>query len=103
MSTGSIIAMVVSICGGLAGIVFGVLSRTRDTKKDNTEDGKQSGIVLTELGYIKAGVDDVKRKQDKQDEQTLGILRELTAVQESAKQAHHRIDGLETMINEKQQ
>ena len=99
MSTWETIAMVVAICGGIAGIVFGVLSRTRDTKKDNTEDGKQSGIVLTELGYIKAGVDDVKRKQEKQDEQSLQILRELTAVQESAKQAHRRLDNVEERIN----
>ena len=99
MTTGAIIATVVSICGGIAGIVFGVLSRGRDVRKDNEEDGKQSGIVLTELGYIKAGVDDVKRKQEKQDEQSLQILRELTVVQESTKQAHRRIDGIEERIN----
>ena len=39
MSTGQIIAMVVSICGGVAGIVFGVLSRGRDVKKDTEADG----------------------------------------------------------------
>ena len=99
MTTGAIIATVVSICGGIAGIVFGVLSRGRDVRKDNEEDGKQSGIVLTELGYIKSGVDDVKRRQEKQDEQSLQILRELTAVQESTKQAHRRIDGIEERIN----
>ena len=99
MSTGQIIAMVVSICGGVCGIVFGVLSRGRDVKKDTEADGQKTGMVLTELGYIKAGVDDVKRKQEKQDEQSLQILRELTAVQESAKQAHRRIDGIEERIN----
>ena len=99
MSAGEIIAMVVAICGGIAGIVFGVLNRGRDAKKDNEEDGQKTGMVLTELGYIKAGVDDVKRKQEKQDEQSLQILRELTAVQESAKQAHRRIDGIEERIN----
>lgn len=27
-------------------------------------DGKQEGQILTELGYIKSGVDDMKRKMD---------------------------------------
>ena len=40
MSTWETIAMVVAICGGIAGIVFGILSRGRDAKKDNEEDGK---------------------------------------------------------------
>lgn len=101
MSTWEAIAMAVAVCGGIAGIVFGILSRKRDEKQDAEGDGKQSGIVLTELGYIKAGVDDVKRKQEKQDEQSLQILRELTAVQESAKQAHKRIDSVEERMNNK--
>ena len=99
MTTGAIIATVVSICGGIAGIVFGVLSRGRDVRKDTEEDGKQAGVVLTELGYIKAGVDDVKRKQEKSDETIIGFLKDLTAVQESAKQAHKRIDVIEERIN----
>ena len=99
MSTWEAIAMAVAVCGGIAGIGCGILSRGRDVRKDNEEDGQKTGMVLTELGYIKAGVDDLKRKQEKQDEQSLQILRELTAVQESAKQAHRRIDGIEERIN----
>ena len=99
MTTGQIIATVVTICGGITGIVYGFVTYSRNKKQDDAADGKQSGIVLTELGYIKSGVDDLKRKQDKQDEQTLQLLRELTAVQESTKQAHRRIDGLEERIN----
>ena len=29
-------------------------------------EGKNSGEVLTELGYIKSGIDDIKRKQEQQ-------------------------------------
>ncbi len=101
MSTWEAIAMAVAIIGGIAGIVFSVLSRRRDEKQDAEGDGKQSGIVISELGYIKAGVDDVKRKQEKSDETIMGFLKDLTAVQESTKQAHKRIDGLEDRINGK--
>lgn len=95
MTTGAAIATAVSILGGLCGIVFGIVSILRNRKEDDTAEGKESGVILTELGYIKAGVDDVKRKQEKQDEQSLAIMRELSAVNESVKSAHHRIDGLE--------
>jgi hypothetical protein len=98
MDIGSI-AVAISIIAGIGGVVFGVVSLFRNKKKDDAEDGKQDGIVLTELGYIKSGVDDLKRKQDKQDEQTLQLLRDLTAVQESSKQAHKRIDTLEERVN----
>lgn len=95
------IAVVVSVLGGIAGVIFGVTTLFRNKKQDDEEDGRQTGVVLTELGYIKSSVDDIKRKQDKQDEQTIGFLRELTEVKESAKQAHKRIDTLEERINGK--
>ncbi len=95
------IAALVSVLGGIAGVVFGVVTAFRNKKKDDEAVGKQDGIVLTELGYIKSSVDDIKRKQDKQDDQTVKFLTELTAVQESTKQAHKRIDTLEERINSK--
>lgn len=88
----------VSVIGGLCGIVFGVVTFFRNKKNDDTADGKKDGIVLTELGYIKSGVDDIKRKQEKQEEQNLVFVSRLTAVETSAKQAHKRIDMLESRI-----
>lgn len=95
------IAVIVSVLGGIAGVIFGVTTLFRNKKQDDEEDGRQTGVVLTELGYIKSSVDDIKRKQDKQDEQTIGFLRELSEVKESAKSAHKRIDTLEERINGK--
>lgn len=91
----------ISIVAAIAGVAFGLATYNRNKKKDNAEDGKQSGIVLTELGYIKSSVDDIKRKQDRQDEQTLKFMTDIAAVRESAKQAHKRIDTLEERINAK--
>lgn len=95
------IAVVVSVLGGIAGIIFGITTLFRNKKHDNEADGKQAGVILTELGYIKSSVDDIKRKQDRQDEQTMKFLADLTAVQESAKQAHKRIDGIEERLYNK--
>lgn len=35
-----------------------------EQQKDSTDAGKESGTVLTEIGYIKANTDDIKRKQE---------------------------------------
>lgn len=92
------LSVLLSLLGGLgavSGIVFAVASYKRSNKAENKDEGKSQGSILTELGYIKSGVDDIKRKQEKQDEQHIEVVQRLSAVEQSAKQAHHRIDKLE--------
>lgn len=89
----------ISVMAAIAGVVFGLITFFRNRKQDNTDEGKRTGAIMSELGYIKSGVDDVKRKQEKSDDTIMGFMKELTAVQESTKQAHKRIDGLEERIN----
>lgn len=89
----------ISIIGGIAGIVFGVITYARNRRQDNTSEGQRNGEIMSELGYIKSGVDDVKRKQERSDETIMGFMRDITAVQESTKQAHKRLDILEDRVN----
>lgn len=89
----------ISVVGGIAGVVFGCVTFFRNKKSDDAASGKKDGIILTELGYIKSGVDDIKHKQEKQDEQNIAFVSRLSAVEASTKQAHKRIDGLEGRAN----
>ncbi len=89
----------ISVVAGLAGIIFGCVTFFRNKRTDDAADGKKDGIILTELGYIKSGVDDIKHKQERQDEQNLTFVSRLSAVESSAKQAHRRIDTLEGRVN----
>ena len=79
--------------------MFGCVTFFRNKRTDDAADGKKDGIILTELGYIKSGVDDIKHKQEKQDEQNIAFVSRLSAVEASTKQAHKRIDGLEGRVN----
>lgn len=90
-----IVAFVFSALFGIGGLVFGIITAVRNKKTDDTKDAKEDGIILTELGYIKSGVDDIKHKQEEQEKRNIDFVRHLTAVEESAKQAHKRIDKLE--------
>ena len=51
--------------------------------------------ILIIHGLSSVGVDDIKRKQEKQDDAMLHLSCELEAVKESTKSAHKRIDRLE--------
>lgn len=90
MSTGAIVAIV----GGIAGVVFGLVTLFRNKKQDDTQQGRESGTVLSDLGYIKAGVDEIKSEQKEQRKTNIEFITRLTAVEESTKQAHKRIDEL---------
>ena len=95
MSEIVILSTILGLLGTICAIVFGYAAFRRNRKTDDEEEGKENGTLLTEIGYIKSGVDDIKRKQEKQDEQHIEMITRLTAVEASAKHAHKRIDRLE--------
>lgn len=75
------------------GISFAAFSRNK--AKDDKSEGQQSGVVMSELGYIKSSIDSVSKKMDKQDERHLEMVERISKVEASAKQAHLRIDRME--------
>lgn len=85
---------VISVISTLCAIVFGYAAFSRNKRKDDEDGGAKNASIMSDLGYIKASVDDIKRKQEKQDAQHLEVISRLTAVEASAKQAHRRIDTI---------
>lgn len=91
--------VLLGIGGTILGLVFSYLAFFRNSKKDSKDDGKATGTVLTELGYIKSGIDDLKSENREQRKTNIEVITRLTAVESSSKQAHHRIDRLEERGN----
>lgn len=89
------LTVAVGVGCSLLGAYIGVEGHKRAQAKDNREAGEDRGVLLTEIGYIKAGVDDIKRKQDGQEDKHNQLAERVTRVEESAKQAHLRINRLE--------
>lgn len=100
MSGAEIFLTVLSVVASVCAIVFGYAAFARNRKKDESEAGKNSGVMLTELGYIKSNTDSIMRKQEKQDEQHIQVVERLTSVEQSTKQAHKRIDRIEAIEKE---
>lgn len=95
MTWQTVLAAVASVCA----IVFGFLAFTRNRDADRDADAKENATVLTEIGYIKANTDEIKAEQKEQRKTNIELITRLTAVEESAKQAHKRID---TIVNGKE-
>lgn len=87
--------VLIGIGGTILGLAFSYLAFFRNSKKDSKDDGKETGAVLTELGYIKSGIDDLKNENREQRKTNIEVITRLTAVESSAKQAHKRIDRIE--------
>lgn len=95
MSGVEIFLTALSVVSTVCAIAFGYSAFHRNRKREDTDSGKLSGTIVSELGYIRAGVDDLKREH-RETAQAVGKLAErVTRVEESAKQAHHRITTLE--------
>lgn len=90
---------VLGVISTVCAIVFGYLAFARNKKTDTTDEARQDATVLSEIGYIKGGIDDIKAEQREQRKTNVEFISRLTAVESSAKQAHHRIDRLEGLAD----
>lgn len=88
------VGVICSIAFGALGFLISYFAFQRNKKKENVEDGESRGAIASDIGYIKAGVDDLKR-ETRETRTVVGELAErVTRVEESCKQAHHRIDEI---------
>jgi hypothetical protein len=87
----SIVALI-GVTGTICGIVFGYAGYSRGARKDSEQSGREVAELKTNTDYIRKRIDDVLLEQ-RDLNRTINVHAErLTRVEESAKQAHKRID-----------
>lgn len=94
------IISIIGVVGTISGITFGYIGYKKGLQKDSTESGKNNGTLMSDIGYIKAGIDDLKHKQETAELRHFALVERVTKVEESSKQAHKRIDRLEKVEGE---
>lgn len=99
MTALEVVLTCLTIVSGLCAVIFGYAAFRRNQKKDDKDDGSERGTMLTEIGYIKSGVDDIKLEQREQRKTNAEFLERLVDCEASARQAHKRIDGVELRLN----
>jgi len=85
------------ICA-LAALLLSAIAALRNKKKDDEAEGAKDGVMMTVIGYIKAGIDDIKTIQREQGRTIEDLSGRMVRVEESTKSAHKRIDAIEDKV-----
>ncbi len=84
----------IGIICGITGALVTTLTLRRNINKDIAMSGKNEGIILTEIGYVKSGIDAIQHTQTQMTIQHIELASRITAVEASSKRANERIDEL---------
>lgn len=89
------VGLIIAIASALIGYFSYSLNRSKEIKSD----GQQGAEMKAKLEYISKGVDDIRIDQKASERQMVSFGERITRVEESAKQAHKRLDNLEKEAN----
>lgn len=90
--------MNITVIVGVIGAVCAVFSAWLGYRNGVKKDGSAEGSLRSDIGYIKANLDDIKTEQRRFNILHYELSERVGRVEESAKSAHHRIDTLEAQM-----
>lgn len=88
------IGILCTMAGLVMSFIFSLLTHRRNEKNDIENASEGRGVLQSDVGYIKAGIDDLKRENKAVNLKIDTISERVTRIEESCKQAHKRIDEL---------
>ena len=77
-------SVIIALCGLVLSAVTFFIGRVTNAKNS----GQENGVMLTEIGYIKSGIDDMKKKMETADRRYIDLSERVTALEESVKIYH---------------
>lgn len=86
------LTVLVSLACALGGFCLSYTAMRRNAKKDAGDEGKTHGVVLTELGYIKSSLDDIKAEQKATGGKVADMAVKQAMMERDLKTAFARID-----------
>lgn len=81
-----------SLTSAFLGVIISWLAFSRKKNKETEERGENRGFLASDIGYIKAGVDDLKRESRETRHEVGELSTRVARCEEACKQAHRRID-----------
>jgi hypothetical protein len=94
LDTGTV-TFIVSTAAAISTFLLGWLGRSRTIRQDTAAEAGKDARLHTDMEYIKRGIDDVRIEQRAQGQRFDVLAERVTRVEESAKQAHHRLNRLD--------
>mgnify|MGYP002859048726 CR=1 FL=1 len=93
------IALLISVLSVAFSIYFGLRNSKRNESKDIEERVADSTRINVKLDNISVTTTDVKNEISSMRDEMKTYNERLIKVEESTKQAHHRLDGIEDRMN----
>lgn len=84
----------VGLCASISSIVFALLAFTKKEKQINHQDGKSQGIIISDIGFIKACIERVEKNLTIVDERYRNVIERLAKVEENLDNIQQRVDDL---------
>lgn len=75
------LTFLISAVTALTGTVLGILSARRNGRQDREKHSRETAMIISEIGYVKSGIDDIKRRQEKMDERHYALQSRVTALE----------------------
>ena len=84
----------VSIISAALGTLISWVTLAIKIRRERARDSEGRGVLASDIGYIKAGIDDLKRENRETRKELCELAERVTRCEESVKQAHKRIDEM---------
>lgn len=88
------VALLISGVSLAFGIYSGITTLRRNTKADNKQDASQMTTVIVKLENISSGISEIKADLSNVKGDMKELTERLIVVEQSAKQAHKRLDEI---------
>ncbi len=90
----NIIVTMIGLAASISSIVFAILAFKRSEKQEHKTEGKSEGLILSDVGYIKACVDRMEKNLTSVDERYRNVLERLVKVEESLANAKKMVEEI---------
>lgn len=90
----NLLALVIGMLGTVSTVLFSWIAYRTGLHRDARQEGARGGALLSDIEYIKRRTDDMLLEQRDIGKKLSVLSERITRVEESAKQAHRRIDTL---------
>ncbi|MBR5252680.1 MAG: hypothetical protein IKV39_02245 [Clostridia bacterium] len=79
------VQIILAFCGLAVSVATFFIGRMSSARSG----GQEYGVMLTEIGYIKSGVDDMKKKMEQSDRRYIDLAERVTSLEEAMRIYHH--------------
>lgn len=73
---------VISIMSSISSIIFAFLAFKRNSVGDNKQEGKNEGVLISDVGYIKSSIDRIEKALDKLQEKYDDLHTRVTLIEQ---------------------